>query len=626
MDRRRFIDRLSGIGIKATSALVLVAVAGMFVQIFTVAFPLWESVEWRATAAKSNVPATPPDWIGQTEDLLVFRANSRRRHWVAASDQDTLWGQLQTKETIRDQWSTLVYRINLPPEFARPDQDHRVLILDGLQLLAVPSPSGALAIIDVERPDDLSLLATSRWESLSPVAGGRMVIQAHDNVVSLYQLGVGHDRVPLVTKLSEHHLSQKPDQILVSPGDHLALIRLGQDVLLWQLYSDELLPMEALRSAEVVSWTSRDQIKVVTARGDERYFRLKGFPNFDMQQLFEPQWRSGYSSAVFRWLPTVDNEDSFPLFSLWPLLWGTLKAALMALLFALPIGIPTAIFVGFFMSPRLRDRIKPVIELLAAIPTVVVGAIAAVAVAPVFYQEFAGFLGMLIIIPLGVAGVAVLVSSQGDAVAARWQSETLPLKISPLVLLLAVLGYYIGKELEAFFFAGDLGQFLVDAYSISLAQRNTVLLGFSLGIALVPTLFTISEEAIHAVPRQLAAGCLALGSSHWQSFRDVVLPIAFPGILAAVLVSFGRAIGETMILVMVSGNTPLMDWDLFSGVRTFTATLALELPEAPRNGIHYRILFMAAFLLFAFTFVVNTVAELTRSRVTRMTTAWQGSI
>ena len=624
MDRRRFIDRLSGAAIKAASALVLVAVASMFVQIFTVAFPLWESVEWRATSASDQVPAAPPEWVGRTEDLLVFRANSRRRHWVAASDQTTLWGQLQTKDAPIEQWSTLDYRIALPPEFARQARERVVMILDGLQLLAIPEPSGTLAVIDVEHPSMISQLTTSPWDTVSLAADGRMMIQSYHNVLSRYQLGVGHNRVPTVIKLSEHHLAQTPDQILVSPDGVLALILIGEKVLLWQLYSDELLSMEALGAANFLSWTSRDQFKVLTATGDEQYFRLKGFPNFDMQQLFEPQWRSGYSSAVFRWLPIVENTGDFPMFSLWPLLWGTLKAALMALFFALPIGIPTAIFVGFYMSPRLRDRIKPVIELLAAIPTVVIGAIAAVAVAPVFYQEFAGFLGMLLMIPAGVAGVAVFVTKRGDAVAARWQLETLPLKISPLVLVLAVVGYLMGKELEVLFFTGDLGRFLVDTYSISMAQRNTILLGFSLGIALVPTLFTISEEAIHAVPRQLAAGCLALGSSHWQSFRDVVLPIAFPGILAAVLVSFGRAIGETMILVMVSGNTPLMDWDLFSGIRTLTATLALELPEASRNGMHYRILFMAAFLLFAFTFIVNTVAELTRSRVTRMTTAWQG--
>jgi phosphate transport system permease protein len=139
--------------------------------------------------------------------------------------------------------------------------------------------------------------------------------------------------------------------------------------------------------------------------------------------------------------------------------------------------------------------------------------------------------------------------------------------------------------------------------------------GLILALAITPTIFSVAEEAIHSVPQNLSSGALALGSTPWQSYRDIVLPLAMPGMIAAVMIGFGRAAGETVILLMLSGNAGVIDSNIFEGLRSVSASLALELPEAPRNSSHYHVLFVMGLLLFACTFAINTAAELIKDRV-----------
>jgi phosphate transport system permease protein len=148
-------------------------------------------------------------------------------------------------------------------------------------------------------------------------------------------------------------------------------------------------------------------------------------------------------------------------------------------------------------------------------------------------------------------------------------------------------------------------------------QRNSIVVGLAMGFAVIPIIFTISEDAFSSVPQHLTAASLALGASRWQTATRVVLPTASPGIFSAIMIGFGRAVGETMIVLMATGNTPLMDANIFSGFRALSANIAVELPEAPEGGTLFRVLFLAAFLLFCLTFVVNTVAELVRLRLRR---------
>jgi phosphate transport system permease protein len=138
-----------------------------------------------------------------------------------------------------------------------------------------------------------------------------------------------------------------------------------------------------------------------------------------------------------------------------------------------------------------------------------------------------------------------------------------------------------------------------------------------MGFAVIPIIFTISEDSLSAVPQTLRSGSLALGASRWQTAYHVVLPAATVGIFSAIMIGFGRAVGETMIVLMATGNTPLMDFNIFTGMRTLSANLAVELPEAPFHGTLYRVLFLGALLLFLMTFSVNSLAEMMRQRINK---------
>jgi phosphate transport system permease protein len=136
-----------------------------------------------------------------------------------------------------------------------------------------------------------------------------------------------------------------------------------------------------------------------------------------------------------------------------------------------------------------------------------------------------------------------------------------------------------------------------------------------MGFAVIPIIFTISEDALSNVPQHFVSGSLALGASRWQTATRIILPTASPGIFSAVMIGFGRAVGETMIVLMATGNTPILSFSPFNGMRTLSANIAVEIPEAPVAGTLYRVLFLAAMLLFVLTFAVNTVAEIVRQRL-----------
>jgi len=138
-----------------------------------------------------------------------------------------------------------------------------------------------------------------------------------------------------------------------------------------------------------------------------------------------------------------------------------------------------------------------------------------------------------------------------------------------------------------------------------------------MGFAVIPIIFTISEDALSSVPQHLKAASLALGASPWQTATRVILPTASAGIFSALMVGFGRAVGETMIVLMATGNTPIMEWSLFNGMRTLSANIAVEISEAPQGGTLFRVLFLSALLLFLLTFLVNTLAEVLRQRLRR---------
>jgi phosphate transport system permease protein len=189
------------------------------------------------------------------------------------------------------------------------------------------------------------------------------------------------------------------------------------------------------------------------------------------------------------------------------------------------------------------------------------------------------------------------------------------LLILPLLLLAGWVSVKIGPSIELWLFGGDARSWLQTALGLTYDQRNCLVVGLAMGFAVIPIIFTISEDAFSSVPSNLTAASLALGASRWQTATRVVLPTASPGVFSAVMIGFGRAVGETMIVLMATGNTPLLDWSIFNGMRTLSANIAVEIPEAPHGGTLYRVLFLAATLLFVLTFAVNTIAELVRQRL-----------
>jgi len=190
-----------------------------------------------------------------------------------------------------------------------------------------------------------------------------------------------------------------------------------------------------------------------------------------------------------------------------------------------------------------------------------------------------------------------------------------PLLLLPVLVLLGALSLTMAGPFQDLFFSGDLRSWLSREAGISYDQRNAMVVGAAMGFAVIPTIFSIAEDAVFGVPRSLSNGSLALGATPWQTMVRVILPTASPGMFSAVMIGLGRAVGETMIVLMATGNTPIMDWNLFEGMRTLAANIAVEMPESAVNGSHYRILFLAALVLFMFTFIVNTVAELIRQHL-----------
>jgi PAS domain S-box-containing protein len=187
--------------------------------------------------------------------------------------------------------------------------------------------------------------------------------------------------------------------------------------------------------------------------------------------------------------------------------------------------------------------------------------------------------------------------------------------ILPLLVLGALVAYAMGPAVTAGLFQGDFQLWLKQTLDLVYDQRNCLVVGIAMGFAVIPIIFTIAEDAFTSVPQHLTAASLALGASRWQTAISVVLPTASPGIFSAVMIGFGRAVGETMIVLMATGNTPVLDWSIFDGMRTLSANIAVEVPEAPNGGTLYRTLFLAGLVLFMMTFLVNTVAEVVRQRL-----------
>ena len=338
-------------------------------------------------------------------------------------------------------------------------------------------------------------------------------------------------------------------------------------------------------------------------------------PEISWSALWERVWYEDYAEPDYIWQSSSAGNAFEPKYSLTPLTFGTLKAAFYAMLLAAPLAVCGAIFTGYFMAPPMRRKVKPLVELMEALPTVVLGFLAGLWLAPFVETNLLGIFALIVLLPVSIIAMSAawvfLPRSIRHSIPDGWEAAILV----PVIILSGMFALWIAPPLEMLWFGGDMQAWLSNEFGLAYDQRNAMIVGFAMGFAVIPTIFSIAEDAVFTVPRQLSNGSLALGATPWQTLAKVVLPTASPGIFSALMIGMGRAVGETMIVLMATGNTPIMDINIFEGMRTLAANIAVEVPESEVGSSHYRILFLSALVLFAFTFVVNTVAELVRQRL-----------
>ncbi|MGB1263271.1 MAG: ABC transporter permease subunit [Cognaticolwellia sp.] len=338
-------------------------------------------------------------------------------------------------------------------------------------------------------------------------------------------------------------------------------------------------------------------------------------PEVTWQALWQEVWYEGYPEPEYIWQSTSGSDDFEAKFSLVPISFGTIKAAMYAMMFAVPIALTAAIYTAYFMTPGMRRKVKPTIELMEALPTVILGFLAGLWLAPIIEIYLPAICLLLVFIPSSVFITAFAWHKLPREYKTRIPETWAPIILIPAIGLAAYGAFALSPVLELHLFGGDVRQFITNDLGIDFDQRNALVVGIAMGFAVIPTIFSMAEDAIFSVPKHLTSGSLALGATQWQTLIKVVLLTASPGIFSAVMMGLGRAVGETMIVLMATGNTPILDWSIFQGMRTLAANIAVEMPESEVGSSHYRILFLAAFVLFVFTFVFNTLAEFIRQRL-----------
>lgn len=340
-------------------------------------------------------------------------------------------------------------------------------------------------------------------------------------------------------------------------------------------------------------------------------------PEISLSALWGKVWYESHEQPKYLWQSSSASNDFEPKFSLMPLAFGTLKAAFYAMLVAVPIAIFGAIYAAYFMSPGMRKVVKPTIEIMEALPTVILGFLAGLWLAPVIEMNLPGVFMLLFMLPMVVLASAYawwkfVPKSVKYKIPPGWEAALL----IPSILFAGWLAFTLSYPVEVWLFGGDMRLWL-NSIGIDFDQRNALVVGIAMGLAVIPSIFSITEDAVFSVPKHLTTGSLALGATLWQTMTRVVILTASPGIFSAVMIGIGRAVGETMIVLMATGNTPVMDFSIFQGLRTLSANIAVEMPESEVNSTHYRVLFLSGLVLFVFTFFFNTLAEIVRHRLRR---------
>lgn len=356
------------------------------------------------------------------------------------------------------------------------------------------------------------------------------------------------------------------------------------------------------------------------------FYRLDDpHPEASFRAFFGKLWYEGAPEPRYDWQSTGGSDDFEPKLSLVPLVVGSLKGTFYALVFAVPIALLAAIYTSQFLKPEIKTAVKPVMEIMASLPSVVLGFLAALWLAPLVETRIPSIILLVTLVPLSAVAFGYFWTHLSPRFRVLIPHGWEFLVFIPVLLGVGWFAWQFGPAMERVLFVvtdpasgarvADFRLWWPTVTGTPFEQRNSLVVGFMMGFAVIPIIFTISEDALSNVPQSLRSGSLALGASRWQTAFRIVLPTASAGIFSALMIGLGRAVGETMIVVMATGNTPIMEWNIFSGMRTLAANIAVELPEAPHHGTLYRTLFLGAMVLFLLTFLVNTLAEVLRQRL-----------
>ena len=370
------------------------------------------------------------------------------------------------------------------------------------------------------------------------------------------------------------------------------------------------LELEPLRLAQDRLYLRDDQLLIWRQVGQLTAYQFKRLDTPPLIDLWQPLRRPGETNALALWQPHSDDGAGTPRLNLWPLVLGSLKAALLGLLFGAPLAIAAAMHSVQYRSGVWRDGLKSSFELMEAVPTVILGLIAGLWVAPWLDQH----LGMAI----GAAIGWLTVVGWPTADPRKEQNDRRRAIQAALRCLVGLtLGGLLGALTENQLPGGRFTAWLELRWGWTYEPYNGVVVGMLVGLAIAPMIYSLAEEALRRAPAGLQEAALALGANRRDTLFGLLLPAALPGIIVATLMGFGRALGETLIVLLASNNAPIADLNPLSGLRSITATLVLEAPTAVPGSLHYRVLLLATLLLMATTIGLNMLAMRWRARMAR---------
>lgn len=559
--------------------------------------------------------------LSSSEDqLLVAAVTADQRVLVVSYTKES---NLLTDEVTLERQAAVLTEPDVPTDFLLVDPSQRHLYIAGR--------SGQLLDFDLADPahpkllERVTLLEPGRELNALRFLGGGFSLMAGDSTGQISQWFPVRDdrnqtRLQFIRSFESQDaaiaaISSEPRRKGFLAADNSGRVGVYHSTAERTLLVDQV---SDISLQHLVVSPRADHFVAEDSTGNLHYWAVHNeHPEVSWKALWGKVHYEGYSEPDYVWQSSSANSDFEPKFSLTPLAFGTFKAAFYAMIIAVPLAIMGAIFTAYFMAPRMRRIVKPTIEVMEALPTVILGFLAGLWLAPLAEAHLPGFFSMLLFMPVGVLLFAYLWQRVPVALRQRipdgWEAALL----LPVIIGIAWLSLSLSSPMEHWLFAGDMRQWLSDEMGMGFDQRNSLVVGIAMGVAVIPPIFSIAEDAIFSVPRHLTNGSLALGATPWQTLVRVVLLTASPGIFSAIMIGLGRAVGETMIVLMSTGNTPVMDFSIFQGMRTLSANIAVEMPESEVGSSHYRILFLAALVLFMFTFVFNTMAEIVRQRLRR---------